>query len=122
MYFSTELFITRLYAIILIFKILHYNVTCLDYQVVDAALSFMPKMGASFASPWPQPKPSGAARTEVIESYFGQLGRAAWWPGRAPGKPACLAPGRSLPLYLLAFPWGSCAEALWWGDGAGALL
>lgn len=51
-----------------------------------------------------------------------QLGRAAWWPGRAPGKPACLAPGRSLPLYLLAFPWGSCAEALWWGDGAGALL
>ena len=71
MYFSTELFITRLYAIILIFKILHYNVTCLDYQVVDAALSFMPKMGASFASPWPQPKPSGAARTEVIESYFG---------------------------------------------------
>ena len=67
MYFSTELFITRLYAIILIFKILHYNVTCLDYQVVDAALSFMPKMGASFASPWPQPKPSGAARTEVIE-------------------------------------------------------
>ena len=77
MYFSTELFITRLYAIILIFKTLHYNCldyldyTCLDYQVVDAALSFMPKMGASFASPWPQPKPSGAARTEVIESYFG---------------------------------------------------
>ena len=71
MYFSTELFITRLYAIMFIFKTLHYNVTCLDYQVVDAALSFMPKMGASFASPWPQPKPLGAARTEVIESYFG---------------------------------------------------
>ena len=71
MYFSTELFITRLYAIMFIFKTLHYNVTCLDYQVVDAALSFMPKMGASFASPWPQPKPLDVARTEVIESYFG---------------------------------------------------
>ena len=55
LYFSTELFITRIYAIILIFKTLHHNVTCFDYQVFDAALSFRPKMGAHLPLLGPSP-------------------------------------------------------------------